>query len=285
MMRLAKWSAPLALVCTLLLPTLTQARADTSHEELYQRSGLDQQLRFLWREISSEYVGLPKKVTHHLFEQSINSIIKTEFSEPRVREVILQKWAKDLSDEDISKISEWLDSPIGRNLTTAEISASTASDESELALYLTSLRQHPPSRKRIELLRLLDKAVYASEAATDIGIQINLAAVTALHYSGFAASNAKTPVDQTELHERDRSLIRAIMKQDVLRYNLFMYRALEDETLRAYIEFAESPAGARYHESTFLATRAALAKATVELQNQIQGLMPEANVTAQLATD
>lgn len=270
-MRIAQWIYSLLLASSFVLLPPAQGQESSSYAALYRQAGLDQQFEFLWQEVSSEYVGLPKRQTKDSNEQTVLSLIESTFAENQLQETILAHWQKHLSDTEIKAISDWLASSLGRRFTLAEINASMGDNDSAMASYFEQLRAEPPSPKRIELLRLLDTAVRASAATTDMGININLAAVSAQFASGQAPEHAKTPAQQAKSHESDRGLIRAMIRQDVLRYYLFSYRNFDDQALRQYIAFAESPAGAKYHESTFFAVKAAMNKATQELQQQLQG--------------
>lgn len=247
------------------------AQADTSQASLYRQSGLDQQFAHLWQQIHTEYKLLPKKLADTRIDLSVKTTIKEEFSESRIKESILEFWGEHLTIADIQAISEWLASATGRKITLAEINASILVEEQAFPQYLGSLKDNPPSKTRIDLLRLLDKAVRTSAASTDMGIHINLAAVTAQHASGQAPADAESPSEQAKSLEKDRGLIRAMLRQEVLKFNLFTYRHINNSELRDYISFAESASGAHYHESTFFAVRNALSKATLELQQQLQG--------------
>lgn len=269
-MRHSRWTAPFSLTLALLLSMPLQVLAGTSQASLYQQSGLDQQFEHLWQQIDTEYKLLPKKQADSSIDLSVQRTIKKEFSESRIKESILEFWGQKLSDADTQAITEWLASPTGRKITLAEITASILADEQAFSRYLGSLKDNPPSKTRIELLRLLDKAVRSSAASTDMGIHINLAAITAQHASGQAPTGANTPSEQANTLENERGLIHAMLRQEVLRFNLFTYRHINNGELRDYTSFAESAAGAQYHKSTFFAVRDALSKATLELQQQLQ---------------
>ena len=271
MMRHSRWTAPFSLALALLLSMPLQALAGTSQASLYQQSGLDQQFEHLWQQVDTEYQLLPKNRADSRIDLSVQMTIKNEFSENRIKESILEFWSQHLADADVQTITEWLDSSVGRKITQAEINASILADDQAFSQYMGSFKKNPPSKTRIDLLRLLDKAVRASAASTDMGIHINLAAVTAQHASGQAPADAESPSEQAKSLEKDRGFIRAMLRQEVLRFNLFTYRHINNSELRDYIRFAESASGASYHESTFFAVRDAMNKATLELQQQLQG--------------
>lgn len=271
MIRHSRWTAPFSLALVLLLSMPLLAQAGTSQASLYQQAGLDQHFEQLWQQVDAEYGLLPKKRDDSRIDLSVQMTIKKEFSESRIKESILEFWSQHMTEADIQVISKWLASSTGRKITLAEINASILVEEQAFSQYLSSLKTNPPSKTRIDLLRLLDKAVRASAASTDMGIHINLAAVTAQHASGQAPADAETLSEQAKSLEKDRGFIRAMLRQEVLKLNLFTYRHINNSELRDYISFAESTSGASYHESTFFAVRDALNKATLELQQQLQG--------------
>lgn len=270
-MRHSRWTAPFSLTLALFFSAPLLAQSGTSQAFLYQQAGLDQHFEHLWQQVDTEYKLLPKKQADTSIDLSVQMTIKKEFSESRIKDSILEFWGQHLVATDIRAISEWLASPAGQKITLAEINASTLIDEQAYAQYMASLKNNPPSKTRIDLLRFLDKAVRASAASTDMGIHINLAAATAQHASGQAPENAEALSEQAKSLERDRGFIRAMLRQEVLKFNLFTYRHINNSELRDYISFAESASGASYHESTFFAVRDAMNKATLELQQQLQG--------------
>lgn len=276
-MQLAKCTLSFALMMASILCSPVQAESEHTHESLYQQAGLDRQFEGLWREVRSEYAGLPKREESHDSEQTVLDLIESKFSEKQLRVSILDYWKQHLSLSDVKFVSQWLESPLGLELTLAEVNASVGQGDTAMPTYLNRLREAPPSKTRIDLLRLLDKAVRASDASTEMGMNVHLAAVTAQHASGQAPDNAATTEQQAKSLESDRGLIKAMIRQDVLRYNLFAYRNIDDESLRRYITFANSPSGENYHKSTFFAIKAAMLTASEELQRQLRGLPLQAN--------
>ncbi|MGB0867170.1 MAG: hypothetical protein ACPGSC_11710 [Granulosicoccaceae bacterium] len=247
------------------------------HTSLYQQAGLDQHFENLWREIDAEYRSLPKRQVAPAVDEKVQEHIRQQFDPAHLKSTILEFWQNQLSSADVSVISQWLGSATGRKLTLAEIDASLSNDDAQYSRYLADLKNSPPTKLRIDLLRRLDKSVRASAASTDLGIHINLAAVTAQHAAGLAPADANTPEQQAKSHESDRAFIRAMMRQSTLKYNLFTYRHLDDQALREYIGFAESPAGENYHRSTFFAVREAMNKATLELERLLLGQNQQAS--------
>lgn len=280
MMRLSRWTAPFSLIAALLLASPVTALSATSPALLYQQAGLDQHFDHLWQQIETEYKLLPKNRNDAALELTVEKTIEDEFSESNIKESILAFWQKHMEPSDIQEISDWLASATGRKITLAEINASILESDQELMQYLGNLKSAPPSKTRIDLLRLLDKAVRSSAASADLGIHINLAAVTAQHASGQAPADAQSVAEQAKSLESDRGFIRAMLRQEVLKFNLFTYRHISDDALRDYISFAESAAGEKYHKSTFFAVRDALSKATLELQQQLQGQRQQASRTS-----
>lgn len=267
------------LLSLLLLVLFAQPlQADTVQKKLYRQAGLDLQFESLWREISAEYAALPKRETNADLEQRIHSYIESSFAESKLQKHITEFWKVHLSASEIKTVSAWLSSPIGRRLTQAEIHASTGESNLELNEYLESLRRKPPSRSRIELLRLLERTVNASGLSTDLGIQINLAAVVAQHVSGQAPNGAPTPSAKSKSLEDSRKLIQVMMRQDIMRYNLYTYRNFSNSELREYISFAQSAVGSHFHSSTFFATREALQSASKRLRDLLQAEFQHVNM-------
>lgn len=271
-MQLFKWATPLALISTIAFLAPLHAQTNTTHASLYQQAGLDQQLSHLWQQVQDEYSEQPKSTdsnVSNVSDKAALSLINALFSEPQLRRTILEHWQEHLTKSELSSISSWLTSPAGRALTLAEINASIQQDDTELLSYWDTLHANKPSKARIDLLRALDTSVRSSAASTDMGILINLAAITALHASGLAPANTPTTAQRAKEHEGSRKLISAMTAQDILRYNLFTYRNFNNQSIQQYIDFAKSPAGVKYHKETFFAVRAAMTQATLELQQQL----------------
>ncbi len=263
-------TAALLMVSPVLLADADNPFDASPYEEVYQQSGLDRQLGTLWQQVIEEYQGLAKVAAEPTnTPYSLAPPIETQFSAANFRNSVIGVWQAQISADNIALILQWLKTPIGAKLTEAELEASVAADR-DFSLFLKQLKDDPPSTSRIELLRQLEKALHSSAASTDLGININLAAYNARHALGLAPANALSPEQHAKSHENDRALIQALMRQDILKYNLFSYRHIPDDSIRAYTRFARSTAGENFHKATFFALRQAFSDATERLLEDIR---------------
>lgn len=262
-----------AVACLLWLPAA--ARAGDAHAELYRSVGLDAHFATLWRQIDDTYRALPKAGAGT--RADIDSArFQQRFGPEALREHVLAGWREQLSGDDITVAALWHESALGHTLSQRELEA-VELKPATLTVFLRELRDAPPPASRLTLLRRLDQAVGASAAATDLGGHIELAAVAARQANGQAPAAAPTPAQVAETQRRDRNFIQALLRQEVLRTNLYIYRDADEADLLAYLAFAESPAGARFYRSTLRALGEAIEAGSAELQASLSGQNQQAS--------
>jgi|GEM_PF-4255386 len=250
-----------------ILGFTSQADPEEQLQVLHQASGLEKQLETIWENVRDETQSLSNVALSPDAVEALTPAIQQHFAEQKLRESILSHWSESLSEDDIHTITAWLQSPAGQQLTQAEIAAAKNSDDAVLGAFIQKLKENPVAQSRVELLQTLDASVAMSIHAADMYITFNLTALGILHGTSLATASAPTLEKQSAFHEDNRQLIETLIKQDLIRYNLYTYRDIDDQVLQKYIDFAESPSGQSYLKATHEAITAALAISTSKLIN------------------
>jgi hypothetical protein len=188
------------------------------------------------------------------------------YSPEKLRAGIAGELAARISAEDEARVLEWLRSDLGRRFTALEERSSDVASqqriEREAPAHAASL-----SAARLDRIRRFEQAAHVGKAATDMTINTALGVA----YGVMLAAPQGDPALLGPLRQRfesQRPEIARVMEQRIVEALAYIYRDVADEDLDKYAEFAESPAGRRYHEATLKALDRVLAKAAVEMGAQ-----------------
>lgn len=248
------------------------AEPSRSVAELMQLSGLWKQVGELQAQIRAgiEEASREDSGANRLQAEELRQLMNRAadaYSPEKLRAAVAEELAARLSVADEARVLEWLRSDLGRRFTALEErSADVASQERierEAAPHAASL----PSA-RLDRIRRFEKAARVGEAGTDITINTALGVA----YGVMLAAPQADPALLGPLRQRlesQRPAINKLMVQRMIEAMAYIYRDVPDEELDKYAEFAESPAGRRYHEASIRAVDTALVKAAIEMGGQV----------------
>jgi hypothetical protein len=255
------------IVSWLPITVYAQIQNDSQIQELYVKSGLEKQLEQLPFVIQAtfEQASQADKNIQKL-PKNISSIIKASIQEAfkptSLKEAVLAEMREKLTAQDIKKVLDWLDSPLGKKCTQLEEAASTPEALAKMQQYAARIQNSPPTAERLNILRKLDSAVKSTESGVDIAINSQIAIAL--------ATSSTLPLEQRrslesisrEL-EKNRPQLEAMVRSQVLLSYLYTYQSLTEDEIQQYIEFAASPAGSKYHSVTEEALKKAFLEGSV----------------------
>lgn len=257
------WHAGLLLACLLGTGAWRPALGDAgpggpaSHDArvdlLMERSGMLHTLRQVRPGVLSgmrEGQGeLPSSVSRAMVQSA-----ERAFQPERMIAEVRAHLAANLAGDEVTAALEWLDTPLGRQVTRLENAAATPETQARLQAYAHGLRDDPPTPERLSLCQRLDQVTHASELMGQL--------LEAAMLAGAAGVNAAQPVERQVPPEVLRRMLQqqfgaqlGQVQELVVLTQLFTYDALSDAELQQYLDFLQAPAGTRYMDESGAALR------------------------------
>ena len=231
------------------VPTLAVAVSDEQAVvELMELSGLTDQIPRLPNEymtlVDQLLVGLERqrhaisKDLRHQIRQSFAEALTPEHFESEIR----SRLRESLSHDTTLAAMSWLRSDLGKKITTAEVTASSAEKSVQFATFFLQLQLERPAPERVQLVRRIEEITQGSEMATEAWEAIVAAVARALE-GEYRTKNLQNNKNLEEYLASMRGSMKGMFEQGRIFQGLFTYRALTDEELKAHAEFLETPAG------------------------------------------
>jgi len=240
--------------------------ADSPVQALMRASGLDQQINqvpfLLQAGIQQQYRNSRDLSANEL--SYVLTMARDAFDPDTIKDQVAAQIASDLSERAIQQALSWLESPLGRRITSLEERASTPEAHAEMESMAPDLAREYRGSSRFAKISRLDKATLASERSTNMVLDVQLAMMTA--FSAVSEEpNRPTYDDLVELVREMRPQIRDAMTHAVALEFLYSYRTLTESEIDRYIVFAESDAGIRYHRATYNGLHYAIVQAAKKM--------------------
>lgn len=225
-------------------------------DELMQKSGLNQQLAMVPEQIMVALKKVPDlpEAQKVLFEKIVND----EFSQARLQKNAAEILALDLSKDDINAVLNWLNSPLGQRFTQAEEEASSPEAMAEMAVLAPSLLQE---QARVAILQQLNTAIGGTEGFMHLMSNITVALVSGM----MAYVPAEQRLSEAQIRsgaEQNVATNKNTYEQYWMAASVYSYRDFTPQELNAYLAFASSDVGQRYHASSMQAVDSAISNAS-----------------------
>ena len=242
--------------------TMAQDNKEALIQDLYGKSGLEKQVGQLPMVIQvgfDQAVAMDDrlKVIPRSVIGEMRAYIETVFAPEKIKRIILGECRKKLSIDDLKKVIEWLDSPIGRKFTQLEEVASTPEKYTEMQQFALKLQESPPLPERVKIIQLLDSAVKATETSVELAMNTQLAVTIAI-VASLPKEQQPTYDNLVAAIEQTRPQIEDAMRIQTIVSLLFTYSSVAHAELDRYIAFASSPAGINYHNATISGLKRAM---------------------------
>lgn len=238
------------IVSWLPITVYAQIQNDTQIRELFVKSGLEKQLEQVPLVIQAtfEQASQADKNIQKL-PSNISSIMKVSirdaFKPTSLKEAMLTAIKAKLATQDIKEVLVWLDSPLGKKCTQLEEGASTPEAMVKMQKYAAQLQNSPPTTERLNIIRKLDSAVKGTEGGVELAINSQIAVAMAT-ISTLPPEQRRSLESISREFEKNRPQLEAMVRSQVLLSFLYTYRSLTDDEIQQYLDFAASPAGARF---------------------------------------
>jgi Uncharacterized protein conserved in bacteria (DUF2059) len=234
---------------------------------LMERSGLNTQVRnypaVLRQNLARAQQQRPQFSARQF--QALNLMIAKAFNADRMIDTVRNHMHTRLTENDVSAVLAWLNSPLGKRITRLEEEASAPGARTGGAGAGGAAQD---DQERIERLRKLDRSVKASEAAASSALNFQVAMLTAM--TAAMAPELRPAFDAVLAEARKRSeQARPVLEQRAFEQLQRVYRPLSDGEIDQYIDFAESEAGKKFHTVVIQGMQEATLNASRELGTMI----------------
>ncbi len=185
------------------------------------------------------------------------------FSPERLRKAMRDELLKEIAPEDEEEVLRWLSTELGTRITNIEEQRETPEEQAKMEREAPRLLESLPAERRAKYERMAS-SINAGESSANMLINVT----TAIAY-GIAIASPHGDVamvkSMREQMEAQRPQMVAALGQRSIGIFAYTYKALSDEELEKYVQFAESPAGKRYHDATTRALDRVFAKASLDM--------------------
>jgi len=231
----------------------------TSHAQAGEVEGLADQV--LLQSGTYEMISsLPEQIRAHGSQQSpfetdretsekVINILASSFNEAEVKSDLLEYMVANYSSEDLKGILEWLHSPLGNRISTAEIEAGSVEGQSNMMRYSATFSSNPPPQERVLLIQEFEKKLRLTKLTMDM-IKTMMYGISKSFYT---ASPEAERVSEQEFNAEVESMFLAMepmlreqMWQQVILTSHYSYRDFSDAELNSYINYLDSEPGKKY---------------------------------------
>lgn len=248
-------------------------------ETLYKKSGLKNQVHHLPAIVQQgfDYAVANNNMLQRLPENTRDKIhgqISRLFTARDMGRIVLNEIEAGLTEDDIAEVLEWLESPIGRKITKMEEAAGRPEAIEKMQSYINELEKSPPLEERLMLLKKLDEVVGATDTSVTVNINTQFAVATAMISAFKPGSEPRLSAIRKQL-ETQRPAIRTAMRPQILSSFLYTYMDLTDEEIQAYIDFATTKTGQKYHAVIIDGVEKALVACSTEWGRSIGDILAQ----------
>lgn len=238
----------IALLVALVTPSLAQSNELEKRgiaQKVAESSGMALMIESIPEQIQAQHVQRKIVSKNPEVEELVTRILVESFRVTEAKKALYDSLARNASIEELKAIVLWLDSPLGKRISLAEINAAQPTAQADFMKYMAEMQANPPPQSRIALFQHLEKSSNQTESMLKVVELIMRGIFSSLNEA--LPDNKKTPAELFEKEISDmRTQARQLVWQQVILMNHFTYRELTDAQIKRYADFLESDAGRKY---------------------------------------
>ncbi len=278
-MRLRRPSALVRLFFPVLLSVLlftgTMVAASTTMDELYQKSGLREQLLYIGPSMLEDFDKSMKELdasqrTPDLIQvtEAIRDLMAKSYSVDTLKDVVLREYEANLTPDEINKVLAWLDSPLGKKSTQLDVESSKPELEPQIQAFIAEVDRKPPPESRMNLVVEYERTTSLTEATVSLLLGMQIA--TAVAYNALMPPEQQMPVSElSEAAERNRTMLEGTLRPELISRILYTYQSLSDQELKQLIEFEASTPGKKFTRTSLAGIQKAMVDATGKFSSNV----------------
>ncbi len=183
--------------------------------------------------------------------EQLRKVLVEAFSISEAETITTKRFIADLSIDDMNRVLEWMDSPLGQRITQLENRNAQDHQTHQPHEAEALLAQSPnPERRRALIAQLLEESAMI-EHSLNILKDTSLAMALAMQAT-LAPNNISVQDIRQKVSDNIEPFRQAIFKQ-IWTDIVFTYQELSDEELSRYRDFYRTPAGRKYEKSSMSA--------------------------------
>ena len=193
--------------------------------------------------------------------KALKKAIATAYAPARMRADARNFLESELAEADQKQVLTWLDSDTGKKINLLEEQSGEVTDrkkrDQESSAYAATL-----PKNRSDRIQRFMQVVRASEAMASLIINNNLAIANGLAMTAPVQELISLEALSKQLESQRPQLIVSMDKRLLAEY-AYIYRTVTDAEIDAYIAFAETPSGRKYHAAFIGAIERAMTEASL----------------------
>ena len=193
--------------------------------------------------------------------KALKKAIATAYAPARMRADARNFLESELAEADQKQVLTWLDSDTGKKINLLEEQSGEVTDrkkrDQESSAYAATL-----PKNRSDRIQRFMQVVRASEAMASLIINNNLAIANGLAMTAPVQELISLEALSKQLESQRPQLIASMDKRLLAEY-AYIYRTVTDAEIDAYIAFAETPSGRKYHAAFIAAIERAMTEASL----------------------
>ena len=193
--------------------------------------------------------------------KALKKAIATAYAPARMRADARNFLESELAEADQKQVLTWLDSDTGKKINLLEEQSGEVTDrkkrDQESSAYAATL-----PKNRSDRIQRFMQVVRASEGMASLIINNNLAIANGLAMTAPVQELINLEALSKQLESQRPQLIASMDKRLLAEY-AYIYRTVTDAEIDAYIAFAETPSGRKYHAAFIAAIERAMTEASL----------------------
>lgn len=248
-------------------------------DELMDKSGITKQLEgfseLLQMGFSEATQGAGPEKLEEL--KLIQEKMARAYNMDKFNAALRKSMGENLNDADITEVLKWLNSPLGQKITQIEEKSSTVEAEQAKQAFMMSFDPQSVPQERLTTIANLESAINATELLLTIILNSQKAIMMAV--MPYIPVEQRITAKEIDMQvEMNRPILQSQYEEYITGSMFFIYQELSDEELKNYAEFAQTPAGLKYHKATSNAFSEAFTQAAAAFGDEIGSSIPAENV-------
>lgn len=214
---------------------------------IIEKSGISMFLQSFPEQIEGQYIQRKPIAEHPDAERMATDMIIESYNYEESINLFKGYIVNNSSQKDLDEIVLWLNTPLAKKMTDAELSMATPDGQADLLRYAANLQTDPPSQERIDLMLRFESAARMTETTVAFIEIISKGFMSSLN--GVIEKEKKiTEEDMEKQFENMRPVVKQLMWQQNLLSAHYMYRDISKNDIEQYIKFYQSPVGKKYSD-------------------------------------
>src|SRR5690554_446239 len=257
----------LILVCFIMCAETSYAQQINHYDKARQflnETGMMHQLREIPYIIEGQFAEEGTRFDSET-KNKVASTLTEAFEEEKLIEDAFSYLLNDTESIHINTVLEWLNQELPQKMTELEIISNSDSLEAARYDYFENIESNLPDQKRIDMILEFDELTKSTDNTVYFIADLYLAMVFAMN--PYIPTTEKVSLD-------DVPVVRGLIIQEMydsyknvtVGMNLFTYRTVSDEDLKAYIDSYRTPAGVWFSKVSYGIFEDVLSKATSRIR-------------------